>query len=109
MAVNTSQLSVRIVLALAGLAFLIQIILASLQISLFEQGPIITGLVWGQVTLVDLYLGFFVALILLWYLEPKRLYVIVFGVLFLFMGNWLLCWYLAWRWPHLRGLGRPAA
>ncbi|MCH8550598.1 MAG: hypothetical protein LAT62_01595 [Natronospirillum sp.] len=98
--------AVRVFLLVAGLAFLGQIIYASLQVSLFEQGPLLTGLVWGQVTLVDLYLGFIVALLLLWHLEPKRLYVLVFGLLFLFLGNWLLCWYLAWRWPQLRGLSR---
>lgn len=95
---------VRWLLFIAGLGFLIQIILAILEVSLFAQGPIITGLVWGRVTLVDLYLGFFIALILLWFLEPKRSYVIVFGIIFMFMGNWLLCWYLAWRWPHLKGI-----
>lgn len=93
---------IRIVLALAGLGFLLQIIHASLQVGLFEQGPLIMELIWGRVTLVDLYLGFVVALILLWFLEPRRLYVVIFGLVFLFMGNWLLCWYLAWRWPHLR-------
>lgn len=95
---------VRWLFFLAGLGFLLQIILATLAVSLFEQGPLITGLIWGRVTLVDLYLGFFIALILLWYLEPKRSYVLIFGIIFMFMGNWLLCWYLAWRWPHLKGI-----
>lgn len=95
---------VRWILLLAGLGFLLQIIYAINEISLFVEGPLITELIWGQVTLVDLYLGFFIALILLWYLDPKRSYVIIFGILFLFMGNWLLCWYLAWRWPHLKGI-----
>ena len=99
-----SHAIVRWLLFLAGLGFLLQIVLAMLEVSLFEQGPIITGLVWGRVTLVDLYLGFFIALALLWYLEPKRIYVVIFGVIFMFMGNWLLCWYLAWRWPHLKGM-----
>jgi hypothetical protein len=101
-----SNTAVRWLLFVAGGAFLIQIILAILEVSLFAQGPIITGLVWGRVTLVDLYLGFAIALLLLWYLEPKRSYVIIFGIIFMFMGNWLLCWYLAWRWPHLRGLNQ---
>ena len=96
---------IRWALFLAGLGFLLMIIYASFTVSLLEQGPMLGGLIWGKVTLVDLYLGFAVTLLLLWFLEPRRRYVILFGILFLFMGNWLLCWFLAWRWPHLRGIG----
>lgn len=102
---DPSYRNVRTLLFLGGLGFLLMIVYAGFNASLFEQGPIIGGLIWGKVTLVDLYLGFAIALVLLWYLEPRRYYVLIFGLLFLFLGNWLLCWYLAWRWPHLRGLG----
>lgn len=105
-ATPSSHRTVRGLLFVSGLGFLLMIVHAGLNASLFDQGPVIGGLIWGKVTLVDLYLGFAVALVLLWYLEPRRLYVVIFGLLFLFLGNWLLCWYLAWRWPHLRGLGR---
>lgn len=102
---RTPHLVPRLLLFLAGLGFLLMIIYAVVTASLPEQGAIIGGLIWGKVTLVDLYLGFFINLLLLWYLEPRRGRVILFGLIFLVMGNWLLCWYLAWRWPHLRGLG----
>ncbi|MFC3852842.1 hypothetical protein ACFOSD_08350 [Salinispirillum marinum] len=88
-------------LFVAGSAFLGQIIWASMTVSLFTEGPMIGNLVWGKVTLVDLYLGFFIALLLLWQLEPKKVLVLCFIPLYMVMGNWLLCWYLAWRWPQL--------
>lgn len=102
MTMLTADRWVRGVLVLAGAGFLAMIVQASLTASLFEQGPQIGGLIWGKVTLVDLYLGFGLTLLLLAYLEPSRPYLIGFAVLYLFMGNWLLCWYLAWRWPHFR-------
>lgn len=95
---------VRLILFALGLGFLLMVVHAVVTESITEQGAILMGLVWGQVALVDLYLGFVVAIILLWYLEPRRLYVVIFGVVLMFMGNWLLCWYLAWRWPKLRGV-----
>ncbi len=102
MSTQIAERWVRALLWLAGAAFLAMIIQAAFTASLFDQGPVIGGLIWGKVTLVDLYLGFGLALLLLFYLEPSRPHLIVFGLLYLFMGNWLLCWYLAWRWPHLR-------
>ncbi|WLD59518.1 hypothetical protein NFC81_06990 [Salinispirillum sp. LH 10-3-1] len=95
------QFWLRVGLFLLGTAFLLQIILAALSVSIFVEGPMIGGLVWGKVTLVDLYLGFIISLLFLWMLEPRKLLVLLFVPLFLVMGNWLLCWYLAWRWPHL--------
>lgn len=96
-----TQWVIRWLLVVVGSAFLAQIIWASLTISLFEEGPLIGGLVWGQVALVDLYLGFLISLLLLWMLEPRKLFVLIFFPILMIMGNWLLCWYLAWRWPYL--------
>lgn len=98
------QTGIRWLLFLAGLCFLLMIVYASFTASLVDQGRLMGGLIWGKVTLVDLYLGFAVTLLLLWFLEPRRHYVVLFGIAFLFMGNWLLCWYLAWRWPYLNAI-----
>lgn len=95
---------VRLLLFVLGLGFLLMVIYAIATDSITEQGAVMMGLIWGQVALVDLYLGFVISLILLWYLELRRLYVVIFGLILMVMGNWLLCWYLAWRWPHLRGV-----
>lgn len=92
---------IRIVLFLLGSAFLAQIVWASFTVSLFTEGPMIGALTWGKVTLVDLYLGFLIAVLILWQLEPKKGLVWLFIPLYMIMGNWLLCWYLAWRWPQL--------
>ncbi|MEX1057422.1 MAG: hypothetical protein WED11_06805 [Natronospirillum sp.] len=103
----TTHTTIRWLLFGVALAFLTMIVYAAATASLTKQGPAIGGLIWGKITLVDLYLGFFIALLLLWFLEPNRRYVLVFSLAFLVMGNWLLCWYLAWRWPHLRGITLP--
>lgn len=96
-----TQFWFRTALVLLGTAFLVQIILAAFSVSIFIEGPMIGSLVWGKVTLVDLYLGFLISLLFLWMLEPRKALVLIFIPVFLVMGNWLLCWYLAWRWPHL--------
>jgi len=52
---------------------------------------------WGVVTLIDLYLGFFLLAVLIWLFEPDKRIALLFIVPMPFLGNvWTAVW-LAWR------------
>jgi len=50
---------IRIFAWLSSLIMAVMIIFSLLTGDFFEQGSILMGLVWGQIVLVDLYVGFF--------------------------------------------------
>lgn len=99
----------RAALWLAGLAFALQVLHAAFSGSLPMTTGVISQYLWGRVMLVDLYLGFLLALGLLWGLETRRPYLLLLAPLLLVFGNLALCWYLAWRYPALfqRDRSRP--
>ncbi len=52
---------------------------------------------WGVVSLIDLYLGFFLIAVLIWLLEPNKAIALAFIVPLPFLGNlWAAVW-VAWR------------
>ncbi len=55
--------------------------------SLSEQGSILMGLVWGQMSLVDLYVGFFLVYIWIYYKETKVLPKIIWAILLIVTGS----------------------
>lgn len=65
------------------------------------QGNWLLSHSWGQIALLDLYAGFFLALALVWRLEP-RLWVRLSVTLALpLLGNPVLAIWLVWRWRTL--------
>lgn len=36
-----------------------------------EQGSLLMDMIWGQISLLDLYSGFFLVIALVWFIEPK--------------------------------------
>lgn len=52
-----------------------------------SEGSIIGSLVWGQMSLVDLYVGFFLVYLWVYYKETSWLKRIVWAVLFIVTGN----------------------
>lgn len=67
-----------------------------------SEGAWLTGHVWGQIALLDLYSGFFLALALIWLLEPKRVISLLITLLLPLLGNPVLALWLVWRWRLLR-------
>lgn len=52
---------------------------------------------WGVVSLIDLYLGFFLIAVLIWLLEPNKMIALAFIIPLPFLGNvWAAVWF-AWR------------
>lgn len=39
--------------------------------SFSEQGAVLMDMIWGRISLLDLYAGFFIGIALVWFLEPK--------------------------------------
>ena len=52
-----------------------------------SEGSIIGSLVWGQMSLVDLYVGFFLVYLWVYYKETSWLKRVVWAVLFIVTGN----------------------
>lgn len=60
----------------------------------------ISAMPWGKVSLIDLYLGFFVFAVLFFVIEPIWL-AIVLTLLMMTLGNWVPAFWLALRLPKL--------
>lgn len=90
---------VRILSALGGVILLIAIIWAMLTAgqSLTEAIAWLTSEPWGVVSLIDLYLGFFLIAVLIWVLEPNKTIALAFILPLPVLGNvWAAVW-VAWR------------
>lgn len=92
----------QILLAAAALAFAGLIVFAIADGSFSEAGTWLTSEPWGLVTLADLYLGFVLSALVIWWFE-RRLPVALLWVLPIpFLGNvWTAIWFV-FRLPHLR-------
>ncbi len=67
------------------------------QASILDSFGRIVADPWGIVSLIDLYVGFFVAAVLIWRFEPSRAVAIAAIVLMPFLGNVVSLLWLAWR------------
>lgn len=98
--------------ALLGLGTLLAIALLAVMLIqspwpfFAEQGRWLLDHAWGRITLLDLYSGFFLALALVWLLEPKLSVRMAMLVLLPLLGNPLLAFWLLWRWPLLKQYAR---
>jgi uncharacterized membrane protein YfhO len=71
-----------------------------------EQGQWLTSQVWGQISLFDLYSGFFIALALAWLFEPNPLVRVLLLVSLPLLGNPVLAIWCVIRWRHLKRMAR---
>lgn len=67
-----------------------------------EQGRWLTSQVWGQISLFDLYSGFFIALALAWLFEPNPWVRLLLLVTLPTLGNPVLAIWCVSRWKHLK-------
>ena len=73
-----------------------------------DQGAQLMGMVWGRISLLDLYAGFFLALALVWLLEPKLWVKILVSLTLPTLGNPVLAIWCVLRIKHLLALSRSA-
>lgn len=66
------------------------------------QGQWLTSQVWGQISLLDLYSGFFIALALAWLFEPNLWVRILLLVALPTLGNPVLAIWCVTRWQRLK-------
>lgn len=78
---------IRVFAWLSSLIMLFMIIYSLLTGDFFEQGSILMGLVWGQMSLVDLYVGFFLVYVWIFYKETKILPKIIWAILLIVTGS----------------------
>jgi hypothetical protein len=85
-------------LIIAGAVLLSGLIIwAGLSAPFWASFAAITAMPWGVVTLVDLYLGFICAAILVVILEQNRVAVLLIIALIFVLGNVVTALWLAWR------------
>ncbi len=88
------------ILILLGAGFLGACVWAYLSGDFAAEFAAITGLPWGKISLADLYLGFLVIAVVIFFLEPLWISLPVIIVMML-LGNWVSAFWLAARLPKL--------
>ena len=78
---------VRVIAWNSTLIMLFMIVFSLLTGDFFEQGSILMGLVWGQMSLVDLYVGFALVYVWIFYKETNILPRIIWAVLLIVTGS----------------------
>ena len=79
--------NIRIIAWLSTLIMTFMIIFSLLTGDFFAQGSILMGLVWGQMSLVDLYVGFLLVYVWIFYKETKILPRIIWALLLIVTGS----------------------
>ena len=101
---------VRILSALGGVILAIAIVWAIVTAdqSFAEAIAWLTSEPWGVVSLIDLYLGFFLIAVLIWVVEPNKAIALLFILPLPVLGNvWAAAW-AVWRLAHAIRARRPA-
>jgi hypothetical protein len=92
---------IRIIAAALAVAFTAMIVWASFRGDFGAEFAAITSMPWGQVSLVDLYLGFGLYGIMVWLVEDKLSTKLFWGLPIIILGNaWSLIW-VAMRWEKI--------
>ncbi|MBU4531196.1 MAG: hypothetical protein KUA43_13620 [Hoeflea sp.] len=90
------------VIAAATLGLGALIIIAVADGSFYEAGSWLFSEPWGLVTLADLYLGFLLSALIIWFFEPRPLKALIWILPIPILGNlWTAVWFVI-RLPHLR-------
>jgi hypothetical protein len=104
---------VRASVGLAGLAFLGLILWAWFTAGggdgFLRQGEVLLALEWGQVTLADLYLGFFLTAVIVFLVERSIWSALFWALPTFVLGNWWAAIWLVARLPVLIERLRPEA
>lgn len=92
---------IRLLCLILAIAFTALIGWASVRGDFGPEFAAITAMPWGQVSLVDLYLGFLLYGLAVWVVEKDLKTRLLWAVPVIFLGNaWSLVW-VAVRWPQI--------
>jgi len=78
---------IRLFAWISSLIMTFMIIFSLLTGNFFEQGSILMGLVWGQMSLVDLYVGFFLVYLWIYFKESKLFPKLIWAILLIVTGS----------------------
>lgn len=97
----------RVFIGGAGLAFLALLIWAAVTGDFGQEFAVVMAMPWGQVTLADLYLGFFLYALVVFLVEEKRLSACFWALPVFVLGNvWAALWFVL-RLPKIIERLRP--
>lgn len=99
--------ALRIGLAVLALAFVASIVWASLEKPIGESFSAIVADPWGLVTLLDLYLGFILFGLVIWFAEGQRPFALLWIVPIFFLGNIVPALWLILKLPRLAAMLVP--
>ena len=90
------------IIAAATFGLGVLIIIAVADRSFLEAGNWLFSEPWGLVTLADLYLGFLLSALIIWFFEPRTVNALIWILPIPVLGNlWTAVWFII-RLPHLR-------
>jgi hypothetical protein len=88
-----SVLWARIAIGAAGVAFLGLLVWASFTGDIGQEFAVMMAMPWGQVSIADLYLGFFLYALIVFLVEEKRLVACFWALPIFVLGNvWAALW-----------------
>lgn len=79
--------TIRTIAWISTLIMIYMIIYSLMNGDFFAEGSLLMSLVWGQMSLVDLYVGFLLVYVWIFYKETKILPRIVWGILLIVTGS----------------------
>lgn len=89
-------------IGLLSFGLLLLIFWALLDGNFFLEGGQLLRSKWGLVALADLYLGFFLFSLFIFWIEEKRVTAAIVTALLFVLGNWVAGIWLVYRFPLLR-------
>ncbi|MEO0635440.1 MAG: hypothetical protein AAFY73_02210 [Pseudomonadota bacterium] len=91
-----SIIVLRTLSALGGIALAAAILWAFGLQPFWEGVDVVTSSPWGQVTLIDLYLGFFLHALIIWTFERSMAWRLIWVLPIFVLGNvWTVVWFVA--------------
>lgn len=94
--------ALQIIIAVMALGLAVLIAVAVEDGSFSQAGRWLTSQPWGLVTVADLYLGFGLAAVIIWFSESRPLTALLWILPIPILGNvWTALWFII-RLPHLR-------
>jgi len=94
--------ALQVIIAATALGLTALIFVAMADGSFAQAGSWLTSQPWGLVTLTDLYLGFFLSALVIWFFESRPLVALLWILPIPVLGNvWTALWFII-RLAHLR-------
>jgi hypothetical protein len=89
--------AVRLLAITATLIMLVTLIYGFVAGDFFKEGSLLVSLAWGKVSLIDVYIGFFLFSAWVVYREKNWLISALWIILIMILGNFITCLYVTCR------------